>query len=132
MGRTIPRTLVLLVEDEPVGTASLAAHDLDERPDLTPWLTGVFVAPHARGQGYAAELIAAVEQEAVRHQFQLCGFIRTRQNVFTPELDGERSRPFGMTVSLLRSCGVIFRLEHRAAPAAQDTDAGRSPRARAT
>lgn len=62
--RLIPRTLVLLVDDQPVGTASLTAHDLQERPDLTPWLAGVFVAPHARGQGYAARLIAAVEQEA--------------------------------------------------------------------
>lgn len=64
MGLTIPRTLVLLVDDEPVGTASLTAHDLEERPDLTPWLAGVFVAPHARGRGYAAQLVAAVEGEA--------------------------------------------------------------------
>jgi GNAT superfamily N-acetyltransferase len=62
--RPIPRTLVLLVDDEPVGTASLTAHDLASRPDLTPWLAGVFVAPHARGNGYAARLIGAVEQEA--------------------------------------------------------------------
>ncbi len=61
----MPRTAVLLVNDEPVGMASLAAHDLDSRPDLTPWLAGVFVAPHARGRGYAARLVAAVEAEAV-------------------------------------------------------------------
>jgi len=47
-----------------VGTASLTAHDLDERPDLTPWLAGVFVPPHARGQGHAGRLVAAVEREA--------------------------------------------------------------------
>jgi GNAT superfamily N-acetyltransferase len=64
MGLTIPRTLVLLVDDKPVGTASLTAHDLEERPDLTPWLAGMFVAPMARGQGHAAQLIAAVEDEA--------------------------------------------------------------------
>jgi hypothetical protein len=50
----MPRTFILLADGEPVGTASLAAHDLDERPDLTPWLAGVFVDPHTRGQGYAA------------------------------------------------------------------------------
>jgi GNAT superfamily N-acetyltransferase len=60
----MPRTFILLANSEPVGTASLAAHDLDERPDLTPWLAGVFVVPHARGRGYAAHLISAVEQEA--------------------------------------------------------------------
>jgi GNAT superfamily N-acetyltransferase len=59
----MPRTFILLVEDEPVGTASLVADDLDERPDLTPWLAGMFVVSHARGQGYAARLIAAVEEE---------------------------------------------------------------------
>jgi N-acetylglutamate synthase-like GNAT family acetyltransferase len=60
----MPRTLVLLVDGEAVGTASLAARDLEERPDLTPWLAGVVVAPHARGRGHAARLVAAVEQAA--------------------------------------------------------------------
>ncbi len=64
MGLIIPQTLVLLVDDQPVGTASLTAQDLDERPDLTPWLAGVFVVPHARGRGYAGQLITAVEQQA--------------------------------------------------------------------
>ena len=62
--RPMPRSFVLLHDGEPVGTASLAAHDLDERLDLTPWLAGVFVEPHARGRGYAGHLVAAVEQEA--------------------------------------------------------------------
>lgn len=57
-----PRTFVLLVDGEPVGTASLTATDLEERPDLTPWLASVFVAPEARGQGYAAHLVAAIEE----------------------------------------------------------------------
>jgi N-acetylglutamate synthase-like GNAT family acetyltransferase len=64
MDLTIPRTLVLLVDDEPIGTASLTAHDLEERPDLTPWLAGVFVSPHARGRGHVVRLIAAVEEDA--------------------------------------------------------------------
>jgi len=38
------------------------AHDLNERPELTPWLAGVFVEPHARGRGHAARLIGAVEE----------------------------------------------------------------------
>lgn len=60
----MPRTLILLADSQPVGTASLVAHDLDERPELTPWLAGMFVVPQSRGQGYAARLTAAVEQEA--------------------------------------------------------------------
>lgn len=56
-----PQTFVLLEGGTPVGTASLATDDLDERPDLTPWLAGVFVIPAARGLGYATRLIGAVE-----------------------------------------------------------------------
>ncbi len=55
------QTFVLLVDEAPVGVASLVAHDLDSRPELTPWLAGVFVVPEARGRGHAAHLIAAVE-----------------------------------------------------------------------
>lgn len=60
----IPQTFVLLVDNEPMGTASLTAHDLEERPHLTPWLAGVYVVPRARGRGYAAQLVAAVEDAA--------------------------------------------------------------------
>lgn len=55
---------VLLQDGEPLGTASLYPTDLPGRPDLTPWLAGVFVEPPARGQGHAIRLVAAVEAEA--------------------------------------------------------------------
>lgn len=57
-----PQTFVLLAGDTPVGTVTLARRDLDERPDLTPWLAGVFVVPHARGQGYVRHLLAAFDE----------------------------------------------------------------------
>lgn len=57
-----PQTFVLLDDGEPIGTASLVAHDLDERPDLTPWLAGVYVVPRARARGHVVHLIQAVEQ----------------------------------------------------------------------
>ncbi len=66
----LPRTLVLIAGGVPVGTASLAAEDMTERPDLTPWLAGVVVAPHARGQGHATRLVGAVEAEAVALGFR--------------------------------------------------------------
>jgi N-acetylglutamate synthase-like GNAT family acetyltransferase len=49
------------MDGEPIGTSSLVARDLDERPDLTPWLAGVFIVPEARGRGHVAHLIQAVE-----------------------------------------------------------------------
>jgi GNAT superfamily N-acetyltransferase len=52
---------VLLTDGAPVATASLVHHDLSTRPDLTPWLAGVFVEPHFRGRGFASQLVKAVE-----------------------------------------------------------------------
>ncbi len=54
--------LVLLSHDKPIGTVTLARKDLDERPNLTPWLAGVFVVPEARGQGYVHHLLHAFDQ----------------------------------------------------------------------
>jgi len=47
-----------------VGSASLIAQDMDNRPDLTPWLADVFVKPEYRGRGVATALIQRVEAEA--------------------------------------------------------------------
>ncbi len=61
-----PQTFVLLAGDQPVGTATLARKDLEERPDLTPWLAGVFVVPAARGRGYVTHLLAAFDNACCR------------------------------------------------------------------
>jgi GNAT superfamily N-acetyltransferase len=57
-------TFVRLNGDVPVATASLVNADLDARPDLSPWLGGVFVDPPFRGQGHAAALVRRVEDAA--------------------------------------------------------------------
>lgn len=54
-------TFVLFDQDRPVGTAGLVREDLETRPDLTPWLAGVFVEPAFRGRGYASALVRQVE-----------------------------------------------------------------------
>ena len=58
------QVFVLLAGEGPAGTASLVRQDLPARPDLTPWLASVYVAPTYRGRGYAASLVAAVEAAA--------------------------------------------------------------------
>ncbi|MFC3126860.1 GNAT family N-acetyltransferase [Pseudoroseomonas globiformis] len=63
---SLPQSFVLLEDGVPAGTASLAARDLEERPDLAPWLAGLYVAPEYRGRGHARRLVAAVEEEAAR------------------------------------------------------------------
>lgn len=54
-------TFVLFDDDEPAATASLMHDDLAARPDLTPWLAGVFVRPEYRGRGHAAAVVRRVE-----------------------------------------------------------------------
>lgn len=59
------QTFVLLVDGVPVGTSSFVIADLDERPHLTPWLAGVFVAREERRKGHVIPLIQAVERAAI-------------------------------------------------------------------
>jgi len=54
-------SFVLFDGETPAGTASLAHDDLDSRPDLTPWLAGVYVPPAFRGRGHARALVRHVE-----------------------------------------------------------------------
>src|ERR1700753_2021969 len=42
-----------------LGTASVIASDLDERPELTPWVAAVWVEESARGRGIGAALVDA-------------------------------------------------------------------------
>ena len=56
-----PQTFVLLDDGVPIGTASLVRQDLEERPDLTPWLAAVLVIPEARGQGAVSHLLATFD-----------------------------------------------------------------------
>jgi GNAT superfamily N-acetyltransferase len=52
---------VLFDGNEPVGTAGIAPYDLATRPDLAPWLVGVFVQPAFRGRGHATALVRRAE-----------------------------------------------------------------------
>ena len=61
----IPETFVAVEDGEPLGTASLVAHDLAERMDLSPWLAAVYVAPEFRNRGVGSALVQAVMDEAL-------------------------------------------------------------------
>ena len=78
-----PQTFVLLVDNRPVGTSSLVAHDLDERPDLTPWLAGVLVIPEARGRGHVIHLIQPSRWRADLPASAPCGSTPPVQSAFT-------------------------------------------------
>jgi GNAT superfamily N-acetyltransferase len=62
--REIPTTFVAIYDNKPVGCASLVEHDMLTRPELSPWLAGVFVPREHRRSGVGAALVERVVQEA--------------------------------------------------------------------
>jgi GNAT superfamily N-acetyltransferase len=57
----LPRTFVLLEGETPAGMASAVAHDLESRPQWTPWLASVVVDRAARGRGHSRRLVRFIE-----------------------------------------------------------------------
>jgi predicted N-acetyltransferase YhbS len=55
----IPMTLVALLGAQPLGTATLLAHDVgtEQWPQLSPWMAAVYVAPAYRRRGIGARLV---------------------------------------------------------------------------
>jgi GNAT superfamily N-acetyltransferase len=99
----MPRTFVLLRDDEPAGTASLAEQDLESRPDLSPWLAGVFVEPAARGQSLAGRLVAAVEDECRRMRIgSMSLYTRSAERVYSRARAGGRPRRSGVIPRSMR------------------------------
>ena len=94
----MPIALVAHRGDDFLGTASLIASDLDERPQYTPWVAAVWTEPQAREQGIAPALI----ERAVGGWFRagLCQGLSLRRSAqrrdfylrlgWTPIEDGRR------------------------------------------
>jgi predicted N-acetyltransferase YhbS len=61
--KKIPLTFVALSDEQLIGSASLVEHDMDNRPELSPWLAGVFVSTEFRRQGIGAALVRRVMDE---------------------------------------------------------------------
>ena len=55
----LPIALVAHDRAEFLGTASVIASDLEERPQLTPWVAAVWVEPYARSRGFGGALVRA-------------------------------------------------------------------------
>jgi N-acetylglutamate synthase-like GNAT family acetyltransferase len=60
----IPLAVVALEGNDVLGSASLIAHDMTTRMELTPWLASVFVCEQYRRRGVGAELVRRIMTEA--------------------------------------------------------------------
>lgn len=61
----IPMVFIAVEGPALVGSAALVKHDMKERPELSPWLAGVYVKPERRRNGIASELVSRIEKEAI-------------------------------------------------------------------
>lgn len=67
--RDLPITFVASSGTELLGSAMLMHHEMDSRPQYTPWLAGVFVAPGQRQRGIGRALTQRVISEAAARGF---------------------------------------------------------------
>jgi GNAT superfamily N-acetyltransferase len=63
-GDALPRALVAHCGDTYLGSALLIENDLEARPNLSPWIAALWVDIEHRGQGIAANLMAAAKTAA--------------------------------------------------------------------
>lgn len=63
-GDGIPQTFVACEGAKLLGSASLVFHDLDIRPQYTPWLASVYVDSSERSRGVGRALVKRVMQAA--------------------------------------------------------------------
>lgn len=60
----IPSVVVAIEDGKLLGGALLIDSDMKTRPDLTPWLAGVYVKAEERGRGIASQLVNRIVEEA--------------------------------------------------------------------
>ncbi len=62
--REIPTAFVAAAGEQVLGCAMLVEHDMSTRPELSPWLAGVFVPRDHRRRGIGTALVERVVLEA--------------------------------------------------------------------
>lgn len=70
VSQTIPLMFVAHTEEQPLASARLVEHDMDNHPELTPWLASLYVAESYRHHGIATALIKTIETAARAEQFK--------------------------------------------------------------
>ncbi|UCG56385.1 MAG: GNAT family N-acetyltransferase [Phycisphaerales bacterium] len=61
---SIPLALVAVYRSQVIGTGAIKPHDLDIRPQFSPWLAGLYVLREFRDNGVGSLLVARLLEEA--------------------------------------------------------------------
>lgn len=77
--------LILLDENTLVGFISIFPNDCDERNDLSPWYSTMFVKQEYRGNGYSRILNDAILEEAKKRGFKKL-YLKTNLNNYYEKL----------------------------------------------
>lgn len=89
----IPLTFAAFATTAPdapvIGTAALTPDDMDDRPELTPWLASVLVAPTARGSGVGSALVRTVVAKAAQMGFPVLYLYTENQQALYARLGWE-------------------------------------------
>jgi N-acetylglutamate synthase-like GNAT family acetyltransferase len=67
--RAYPFTLIALIDGTPVGCVHGVESELDDRPELEPFVAALYVVPERRRGGVGGVLLAAAESQALRAGF---------------------------------------------------------------
>ncbi|NVK36053.1 MAG: GNAT family N-acetyltransferase [Rhodobacteraceae bacterium] len=97
----IPTVLVLLKADQPVGMVAICLDDLEGRPELNPWLAGLYIEPAHRGNGYALQLMTALETLARQSDIK-------RLTLYTANAVGLYEKTGWETIETFTKEGALF------------------------
>lgn len=101
----VPITLLVMTDQDVVGTISIKAHENATRPGLSPWIGGVYVRSDWRGKGLGKLMMSAAEVEARRLGLQALHLSATDAQAFYEKLGWqviERRQCQGEDIAVMR------------------------------
>ncbi len=106
----IPVALVAFDNQELLGTVCLKVHDMDTRPDLSPWLAGLYVSAPRHRQGIGAALVSSIEKKAYELGVKMLYLYTPESEIYYSNLGWqvkERPQYHGYPVSLMQKKIVL-------------------------
>lgn len=100
----LPISLVAVLRGKVIGWAVLKASDFKARPNLSPWLGGLYVDKQHRSKGVGSKLVVEIEGLSARHGVQKLFLVTDDAEDFYAELGWsvrERTESKGFSVVVM-------------------------------